>query len=144
MTNSFMGIYEFSSQNIELFNKIIKPLVETHTGLAYVDAMSYYGHGSVKMGYIEKLIEEANLVIVDLSIKNTNVFLEYGIAWALKKKIVLQALLEIPKPCIKFLISCKGFLKQQLMFLSPANPAQEKSLSPKGFITMARSKTGLL
>jgi len=89
MTNSFMGIYEFSSQNIELFNKIIKPLVETHTGLAYVDAMSYYGHGSVKMGYIEKLIEEANLVIVDLSIKNTNVFLEYGIAWALKKKIVL-------------------------------------------------------
>jgi hypothetical protein len=88
-TNTCMGIYEFNDQNKKMFASIIKPLIETHTGLTYVDAMSRYESLSIKMDLISRMIEEAKIVIIDLSLKNPNVFLELGIAYALKKPMVL-------------------------------------------------------
>ena len=93
-TNTCMGIYSFVDSNIKRFESIIKPLVEIHTGLKYVDARYYYESQSIKMDLISRMIEDSNLVIVDLSEKNQNVFLELGIAYALKKPRILLCLDE--------------------------------------------------
>ena len=87
--NTCMGIFRFREEEKRIFNSIIKPLVESHTGLTYVDALSYYEPLTIKMDLISKMIEEARLVIVDVSEKNPNVFLELGVAYNLRKPIVL-------------------------------------------------------
>lgn len=88
-SNSCMGIYQFDDEKKRIFYSIIKPLIASHTGLTYVDASSYYEPSNIKMTLISKMIEEARLVVADLSEKNPNVFLELGIAYALKKPLVL-------------------------------------------------------
>jgi hypothetical protein len=88
-SNNCMGIYQFDDEKKRIFNSIIKPLIGSHTGLTYVDASSYYEPSNIKMTMISKMIEEARLVVADLSEKNPNVFLELGIAYALKKPLVL-------------------------------------------------------
>lgn len=87
--NTCMGIFQFDDEKMRIYHSIIKPLVESHTGLVYVDATSYYEPSAIKMSLISKMIEEARLVIVDLSEKNPNVFFELGIAYSLKKPMVL-------------------------------------------------------
>ncbi|MHB8070260.1 MAG: hypothetical protein ACYDIC_20400 [Desulfobaccales bacterium] len=87
--NECMGIYPFNPKKKQLFNSIVKPLIESHTGLTYVDASYYYESSSVKMDLISRMIEEARMVIVDLSENNPNVFLEIGIAHSFNKPIVL-------------------------------------------------------
>lgn len=87
--NTCMGVFQFDQERRNLFEKIIKPLVESHTGIKYVDASFYYESSNIKMDLISKMIEESRLVIVDLSEKNPNVFLELGIAYCLKKPLVL-------------------------------------------------------
>lgn len=87
--NCCMGIYQFDDEKKRTFNSVIKPLIGSHTGLTYVDASSYYEPTNIKMNLISKMVEEARLIVVDLSEKNPNVFLELGIAHTLKKPMVL-------------------------------------------------------
>jgi hypothetical protein len=87
--NTCMGIFQFDDDGKKLFDKIVKPLVETHTRLVYEDARDYYEPFSIKMDLISRMIEESNLIIADLSQKNPNVFLELGIAYNLKKPLIL-------------------------------------------------------
>lgn len=88
-SNTCMGVYEFNDSNISMFNTVIRPIIETHAGLIYVDAMSQYEPHSIKMDLISRMIAEANLVIVDISKKNPNVFFELGIAYSLRKPMIL-------------------------------------------------------
>jgi hypothetical protein len=88
-TNSCMGVYPFNKEKIKTFDSIIKPLVESHTGLTYMDARYYYEPSTIKMDLISKMIQGSSLIIVDLSDKNPNVFMELGIAYNLGKPIVL-------------------------------------------------------
>lgn len=83
-----MGIFQFDDKTRQLFETIIRPLVETHTGLKYEDGATYYEPLTIKMSLISKMIEESRLVIVDISNKNPNVFIELGIAHSLKKPIL--------------------------------------------------------
>ena len=87
-SNTVMGILKFDEPTRRLFETIIRPIVETHTGLKYVDGATYYEPLTIKMDLISKMIEEARLVIVDISHKNPNVFIEMGIAYSLSKPIV--------------------------------------------------------
>lgn len=87
--NTCMGIFRFKEDPERIFNSIIKPLVESHTGLKYEDATFYYESSAVKMDLISKMIRDARMVIVDLSEERANVFLELGVAYELGKPIVL-------------------------------------------------------
>lgn len=87
--NSCMGIFPFDENGKKIFDEIVKPLVNTHTGLVYEDARDYYEPSFIKMDLISKMIEESSLVIADLSEKNPNVFLELGIAYNLDKPLIL-------------------------------------------------------
>lgn len=89
ISNSCMGIYAFTEEIKSIFNSIVKPVVETHTGLIYIDALSYYESNNIKMDLINKMIEESTLLIVDISILNANVFFEFGIGYSLKKPSVI-------------------------------------------------------
>lgn len=88
-SNTCMGIYEFNDLNKKMFNSVIRPLVETHAGLIYRDALSQYESRSIKMDLIARMIAEASVVIVDISKNNANVFFELGIAYTLKKPMIL-------------------------------------------------------
>jgi hypothetical protein len=87
-SNSMMAIFKFDDATRQVFEGTVRPLVETHTGLKYIDGASYYAPHAIKMDLISRMIEEARLVIVDLSAMNPNVFIELGIAYAMKKPIV--------------------------------------------------------
>lgn len=87
--NSCFGIFPFGGPIDKRFKNIIDPLVETHTGLVYEDARVYYEAKNIKMDLISKMIEDASLVIVDISKDNPNVFFEFGIAYQLKKPIII-------------------------------------------------------
>lgn len=88
VTNTCMGIYQYTDEPKRIFTEIIYPLVETHTGLTCIDGLSHYESQSIKMDLINRLIEEARLVIVDISHKNVNVYLELGMAYSSKKSII--------------------------------------------------------
>lgn len=83
-----MGVYRFTTKVQRIFDLIVKPIIETHTGLTYVDARSHYESLSIKMDLISRLIADAKLVIVDVSHENPNVFLELGMAYAYKKSLI--------------------------------------------------------
>ena len=89
ITNTCMGLFEFKDDYFDLFNQIVKPLVESHTGLTYVSAQSYYESKTLKMDLISRMIKEARLIIIDISENNLNVFIELGIAYAFNKPMVL-------------------------------------------------------
>lgn len=89
VSSTCMGVFKFDKRNREIFERIIKPLVESHTGLKYIDAASYYEPTAIKMSLISRMIKEARLVIISLSEKNPNVFIELGIAYVLNKPMVL-------------------------------------------------------
>lgn len=101
ISNTVMAIFQFDDPIRLLFETIVRPLIETHTGLKYLDGASYYEPFAVKMNLISKMIEEARLVIVDISKKNPNVFMELGVAYSLNKPIVFLCSRESwegPKP----------------------------------------------
>jgi len=87
--NSCMGIFRFSKKYYDLFDQVIYPLVQTHTGLICHDARSYYEAQTIKMDLISRMIEESNLLIIDISENNPNVFLEFGIAYNLRKPTII-------------------------------------------------------
>lgn len=88
VSNTVMAVFQFDDPTRKLFETIVRPLIETHTGLKYVDGASYYEPSTIKIALISKMIEEARLIIVDISKKNPNVFMELGIAYSLNKPIV--------------------------------------------------------
>jgi hypothetical protein len=86
--NRCFGIFSFSETLKNRFDQIIKPIVETHTGLSYWDARKLYEPQNIKMATITRMIEEARFTIIDVSELKANVFIEIGIAFALNKRIV--------------------------------------------------------
>lgn len=82
-------MFRFAEPYDTRFKSVIGPLVESLTGLKYLDARAFYEPKVFKMDLIHRLIENARLIICDLSEKNPNVFLEYGMAYAMGKRIVL-------------------------------------------------------
>jgi len=90
LKNQCMGVYQFPSKSeANRFHDLIRPIVETHTGLNYVDALSYYEAERPKMDLIYRLIEESMLIIIDITLENANVFTELGIAYSLRKPLIL-------------------------------------------------------
>jgi len=87
-SNTIMGIFTFDADTRRLFESTVRPLVETHTGLTYVDGASYYEPRTIKMDLISKMIMEARVVIVDISTLSPNVFIELGIAHAMNRPMV--------------------------------------------------------
>ena len=86
--NSCVGIFQFDEHYYCLFDDIVHPLVETHTGLAYKDARHFYESKAAKIEHISEIISLANLVIAEISETNVNVFLEVGLSLAQGKNIV--------------------------------------------------------
>jgi hypothetical protein len=86
-----MGILPFDQTlaYTNRFDSIVRPLVETHTSLVYVDARGFYEPQRPKIDVILEMIKEASLVIVELSEKNPNVFLELGFALSCNKRLVI-------------------------------------------------------
>lgn len=74
---------------MQLFDAFVRPLVQTHTGLVYVDARRFYESKRPKIDLIFEMIRQAALVIVELSTKNPNVFLELGFALACNKRVLI-------------------------------------------------------
>ena len=87
-SNTCMGVYDFREKR-DLFHGVVKPLVESLTGLVYVDALDFFEASTIKMDLIAEMIRGARLLIVDVSEKNPNVFLEYGIGYAWNKPMIL-------------------------------------------------------
>ncbi|MEW6112930.1 MAG: hypothetical protein AB1664_12440 [Thermodesulfobacteriota bacterium] len=89
--NTCFGIFKFDKDHFDLFEKVVFPLIETHTGLKGVCADDYYEPKLTKMNTIVRMIEEARLVVVEISQKsdNPNVFIELGIAYYLRKPLIL-------------------------------------------------------
>lgn len=85
--NTCFGIYRFEGRHLDIFDKVVRPLVETHTGLTYVDARRYYEAERVKIDLILEMVDFSDLVVADISEISPNVFLEIGFAFSLKKKI---------------------------------------------------------
>ena len=88
--NTCMGIFRFSKKYYDLFDQVIYPLIQTHTGLVCHDARSYYEAQTIKMDLIARMIEESSVVIIDISENNPNVFLEFGIAFSIYKTLPLR------------------------------------------------------
>jgi len=72
-SNTVMAVFTFDDETTDRFKKVVQPLVETHTGLKYVDARSFYEPLTVKMSFISELIEESRLVIVDAAMRSLQV-----------------------------------------------------------------------
>lgn len=89
--NKCFGIFKFDKDHFDLFRKVVFPLIETHTGLKCECADDYYEPRLAKMETIVDMIEAARLVVVEISQKkdNPNVFIELGIAYYLRKPLIL-------------------------------------------------------
>jgi hypothetical protein len=89
--NTCFGIFKFDQDHFDLFRKVVFPLIETHTDLKGECADDYYEPKLTKMDTIVRMIEEARLVVVEISQKNDNpnVFIELGIAYYLRKPLIL-------------------------------------------------------
>ena len=88
-SNTCFGIYEFTDEKKGFFKKVIKPLVESHTGLVYQDAQDEYEPKEIKMYRIAEMIRKSRLVIVDVDNQNANVFFELGVAYESKIPTVI-------------------------------------------------------
>lgn len=89
VSNNCMGIFRFTDAYKNLFDSVVYPVVSTHTGLVTHDARSYYEARTVKMDLIERMIRDAQLIVVDISEENGNVFLEFGIGFAHSKPRII-------------------------------------------------------
>lgn len=87
--SSCMGIFNFTDQYYDLFDLVIYPLISTHTGLICHDARTYYEPKTIKMDLIARMIEESQLIIIEISENNPNVFMEFGIAYSLQKPMII-------------------------------------------------------
>ena len=78
--NTCMGLFQEDNYK-NLFEKVVEPLIETHTGLKYIDFLSFYEPSEIKMDLIARMIQKSSLIIAEVSEKNPNVFFEVGVSY---------------------------------------------------------------
>ncbi len=88
--NACFGIFPFSEPYISRFDRIVRPIIETHTGLVYDDARHVFESEILKIDWIRSKIDEAFLVVADISeIAKPKVFIELGMAYFTRKRLVV-------------------------------------------------------
>lgn len=106
----------FAERFRPIYNEIIKPVVEQF-GLTCVRADDLYGSKAI-IEDIWKLINEAKIIIADVTGKNPNVFYEIGLAHAVGKEVIIisQTIDDVPFDlrhlrCFIYQDSVAGFRK---------------------------------
>lgn len=86
----------FAEEFRPIYDEIVKPVVEQF-GLNCVRADDLYGSKAI-IEDIWKLINEAKIIIADVTGKNANVFYEIGLAHAVGKEVIIisQAIEHVP------------------------------------------------
>jgi hypothetical protein len=87
--NTCFGVYAFSEEKRIFFRNFIKSIIESHTGLAFIDATDYFLSDDIKMSLIREMIYSSQLIVADIDSINPNVFIEIGIAYELRKKLII-------------------------------------------------------
>lgn len=91
-------VMPFNSDDLnDIYEYFLKPAIENNCGLKCVRGDDVFG-SNIIMEDIRKSIENARLIVADLTDRNSNVFYEVGIAHALNKDVLLlsQSLNDIP------------------------------------------------
>lgn len=89
-TNTCFGVFPFSEPYSTRFDRIVRPIIETHTGLVYEDARHAYAPEILKIDWIRSKIDEAFLIVADISeMSKPNVFIELGMAYIMRKRVVI-------------------------------------------------------
>lgn len=106
----------FAEEFRPIYDEIIKPVVEQF-GLMCVRADDLYGSKAI-IEDIWKLINEAKVIIADVTRKNANVFYEIGLAHAVGKEVIIisQSIEDVPFDlrhlrCFIYKDSVAGFRK---------------------------------
>lgn len=79
----------FNEVRLEIFNDVLKPKIEERFGMNVIKAGEIYGPNLNIMETIWTYINQARIVIVDISDKNPNVFYELGICHTLGKQVIM-------------------------------------------------------
>jgi len=106
----------FAEEFRPIYNEIIKPVVERF-GLTCIRADDLYGSKAI-IEDIWKLVNEAKIIIADVTGKNPNVFYEIGLAHAVGKEVIIisQTIDDVPFDlrhirCFIYKDSVAGFRK---------------------------------
>ncbi len=83
-------VMEFHEPYQSLFEDVIRPIAEKEFGLAPFKADDIFKPGVILQDIIEA-VTESEIIVVDITPPNQNVFYELGYAHALKKKTILMA-----------------------------------------------------
>lgn len=121
-----------------IYNEIIKPVVEKF-GLKCIRADDLYGSKAI-IEDIWKLVNEAKIIIADVTGKNPNVFYEIGLAHAIGKEVIIisQTIEDIPFDlrhlrCFIYKDSVAGFRKLESQLQQALGAiADLKVLEPEG------------
>jgi hypothetical protein len=86
----------FAEEFRPIYNEIIKPVVERF-GLTCIRADDLYGSKAI-IEDIWRLVNEAKIIIADVTGKNPNVFYEIGLAHAVGKEVIIisQTIEDVP------------------------------------------------
>ena len=76
-------------ERYDIYEKHIKPVVESETGLLCIDAEAIPGAGHDLLAKVHLLIERAELVVAEISNTSPNVFYEAGYATAIGRPLIL-------------------------------------------------------
>jgi ATP-dependent Lon protease, bacterial type len=106
----------FAEKFRPVYTEIIKPVVE-QLGLKCIRADDIYGPKAI-IEDIWRLVNEASIIIADVTEKNPNVFYEIGLAHAVGKEVVIlsQTIDDVPFDlrhlrCLIYMDSVAGFKK---------------------------------
>lgn len=78
----------FTQDRLEIFDEVIKPEIESEFGMSVIRSGNIFQPNLNIMESIWTYINQAKIVIVDLSEKNPNVFYELGICHTLGKQVI--------------------------------------------------------
>lgn len=78
----------FTEDRLEIFDDVIKPEIESEFGMSVIRSGNIFQPNLNIMESIWTYINQAKIVIVDLSDKNPNVFYELGICHTLGKQVI--------------------------------------------------------
>ncbi|ENI8395365.1 hypothetical protein ABZZ53_000489 [Listeria monocytogenes] len=78
----------FTSERLEIFDEVLKPQIETEFGMQLIRSGNIFMPNLNIPESIWTYINQAKIVIVDLSDKNPNVFYELGICHTLGKQVI--------------------------------------------------------
>ncbi len=83
-------VMQFSNQYNELYEDVVKEVINESFELDVIKADEIYGPGII-LSHITKHIAESKVIIAEISPQNSNVFYEVGYAHALNKPTILIA-----------------------------------------------------